>query len=281
MGPKSLIICGSAHSYTTGEPISYRELDPLPLNVNHAWINGHWAGVNIGPYGSLTLGPSPVRIGSWDGRKNVFGIGGGLSCEGYPWAPASISDLGISTVEIDAQYSDVEVGDFCQTSLVHGPILGRSPDAGYNSCPVPMYDYFGLGLARHASASLGSPSDPATIQCQYYDGIEISEANDAQPLALFTGMIRNAVCYGVEAHAGYVAIFSSDITQSGNGLWIDQTATANLDGFYFQSAPSSRISCISVEETEGTPHRMHRFTRCFSSWSWWDRDCQHYIVGYH
>jgi hypothetical protein len=209
----------------------------------------------VGPYGSLTLGPNPVHIGTWDGRVQTLANGAGLACDGLPWAPGYVVDTGHSTLQIDSQLLGVAVGNYCQATLTHGPTIGRDPDGGYNSCPDRLTDHGGISVVEGGSATIGSPAEPATIQCQRGDGLVVDAMfNTSVPTVYFAGTVRNIACNGLDLQTGRTAVFDTRISYCHTGVWVNAAATADLSGGAFgltQGIPPSRIFCISHIENEG------------------------------
>jgi hypothetical protein len=230
-------------------------LTPLPVVVSHAWIQANAAAVWVGPYGALTVGPNPVHVGTWDGRVSRTGGGAvGLACQGLPWAPAYVADVGGAPLQIDSQTTGISAGDDCQLTLEHGPTIGRSPDGGYNSCPSDISDEGGIVIGGAASATLGSQSEPATIQCQRGSGITLGQSLSGRaPSVYFIGTIKNIACFGLNVHAGYAAAYATDLSYCNTAVWAADSSSVDLSGDlggvrYF---PSNRVFCTSSMETEG------------------------------
>jgi len=229
-------------------------LYPLPLIVRQAWLSATCEDIAVGAGGSLTLGPGPVHLGSWDGRRAVNASqGGGLSCIGEPSRPAQVWDVGEGALQIDSVRIGVALA-YCDATLVNAPSIGRNPDGGINSCPgQPLTDDVGIEVGQSAHLVFGEDSERALVQCQQLAGILVDRGQGAAaPVVAVSGDIRNVGCYGLEAFAGSVDLRGSTVEYCDTGIWVGGNVRLRLGGDP-GSDGQSIVGCISLRERENAP----------------------------
>ena len=200
----------------------------VPVRVSNVWVNGEMEGIFLGPGGALTLGPYPVWVGGQGANLGQLAGSYGLFCRGGLANPSSIQDVGTQVLHVDSYAQDLSVESYCSVSLTHGPIFGLAPDGGINTCSSPVNDVTAVEVGYHAFAELGSAEEPATIQCQQQDGIDIPRGVDSP--VIFQGTIRNCVCYASQVHGGTLYLVGSQITYDWGGIWVADEGSVDLTG---------------------------------------------------
>jgi hypothetical protein len=221
-GPAERLI---GNAIEVGRCDTYVGVGTVPLRVSNVWLNGGYMGMDVGPDAFVTLGPNPV----WIGNRGVYAGGNtsevGVYCSGSVGEPAVVRDTGSDVVHIDSSVTDLWTGEYCSISLTHGPVLGLPPTGGLDGCPGQV-DVIGVGVGFETDVLLGSTEEPATIQCQGDDGIDIIP--DVDSTVSFQGTIRNCDCYASQIQGGTLTLVNSQISYNYGGIWVGDGGTVNL-----------------------------------------------------
>jgi len=218
--------------------------NPVPLQLSHLWIDGQINGISLGSGGALTLGPLPVHVGTWGQQANVAG-NAGLVCSADPGFPSTISDVGANVLQIDGQVNGALFRQGCIATLLHAPSIGFQPDGGPSGCPSSI-DGFGVTV-ENGEVHIGSIFEPATIQCQGIDGLDL-----AGGMLSFVGTIQNSNCVGAEVAAGLLNIEGTQFLRNFIGVWVNGTGMANITGAVTDVPVPTTFQCI--DSSEGGPY---------------------------
>jgi hypothetical protein len=186
----------------------------VPLTLSGVWMNGQTEALNLGAGADVSLGPSPVIIGSGASTAKPLALvkspGSGIYCKGTSASPATLTDLdagGAGVLEIDQQdtgqpttstIADIYAYDYCTITLSQSPVIGVPPP-----CPSPKVD--GEGILDQGGSSVTLTG--ATIQCMYNHGIDEGETpvgglSGSPTLSLDSTLIQNTGQTGFKVSSG-------------------------------------------------------------------------------
>jgi len=209
---------------------------PVPVVLNDVWMNGETEALYLGAGSSVSLGPSPVIIGSGGSTANplpVTSTGVGVYCQGTAASPATLKDVdagGASVLQVDSQ--DTAHGlkgtfyayDGCNVTLSQSPIFGLPPP-----CQTPKIDGEGLLMGGASTISLTG----ATIQCMFNHGIDVGEVTtlNANPTVTLDKMLLEYTGQtALKLNGGSVTATNSTIYHSRFGVVVQLAATLDLSG---------------------------------------------------
>jgi hypothetical protein len=215
----------------------------VPLTLEKVWLNGQTEALNVGPGATVSLGPSPVLIGSGANTANpltsVKSPGSGIYCKGAAGSLATLLDVdagGSMVLDVDQQdtghpspstIAAIFAYDYCNITLSQSPVIGvPSP------CPSPKVD--GEGIVDQGGSTVSLTG--ATIQCLYNHGMDVGETSVAglsgtPTLALASTLIQYTGQTALKINGGAVSpVTNSTIYHARLGVILQEAGTLDLSG---------------------------------------------------